>query len=210
MTKLGRAGIGVAIAGALALAVHGMLLARPARGPSDRALYRALLARQVQLRSDCAAWDAAVEAIPESTPAMSEWIFTEFERQIVTNALDDPDMQVLLRARVSLIWRRELLALLLPALRDPSFVGLRDTGDVTVEGRNMPLQGRGTIVREDLFTRAGRASWLLKQVTGHRAPVVGARMDPRRLVDISDDWRVWFLGMDVGYACRRPGVRRGG
>jgi len=205
---LARAGIAVAMAGSMALAAHGVLLARPARQRSERSLHGALLARQAQLRSDCRAWDAAEDAIPESTPGMSTWIFLDFERQIVTNALDDPRMESLWRARSSVARHSQFLALLLPALRDPSFVGLRDAGDVTVEGRNMPAHAHGTIVREDLFTRAGRASWLLKQVTGHRAPIVGVETDPRLLVGIANDWNVWLVGMDGGHVCSRPGLRR--
>jgi hypothetical protein len=206
MMKLTRAGIGMAIVGGIALAVHGMLLAKPARRRSDRALYGMLLAREAQLRSDCAAWGAAEETIEATTDGgfcqRTMWDWNDHEAY-VRNALAEPEMRWLLLARSELVCRRESPSSVLPALRDPSFVGLVGAEDVTVEGRNMPLHEHGTIVREDLFTRAGRASWLLKEVTGHPAPIVGVQTDPRLLEDISKDWLFWLASMDGGNVCDR-------
>jgi hypothetical protein len=207
----------MAIAGAIALAVHGMLLARPARDQSDRALDSMLRVREAQLRSDCAAWETAVETIEATNdamfcfPGLSSWPKNP-EPSYVKNALEDPDMRWLELARSGLVCRPDLLSLLLPALRDPAFVGLKDAGGISVEGRNMPVHENGTIVREDLFTRAGRASWLLKEVTGHPAPIIGVGTDSRLLEDISDNWRLWLNGMGGGAACNRadwvtPGPR---
>ena len=185
MMNLARAGIGVAIAGGIALAVHWYAFGQAGAAPVRPHPLRHAFGQAGAAASDCAAWEAAREADPEATPALTQWIETEFERQIVTNALDDPDMQSLWRARLSLFWRPQLLALLLPALRDPSFVGLRDAGNVTVEGRNMPSHDDGMIVREDLFTRAGRASWLLKQATGDPVSIVGVQTGSRGCSSIS-------------------------
>jgi hypothetical protein len=204
MMTLARAGIGMAIAGGIALAVHGLLLARPAGHPTDDALYGMLLARQARLRSDCAAWDAAQKNILPDGAWFERWSWpVTIRHAAVTNALNDPRFGFLYRASRLLAYDRHMVWEVLPALRDPSFVGLEDAEDITVEGRNMPLPDHGTIVREDLFTRAGRASWLLKQVTGHHAPVVGVQTDPRLLVDISNDWRFWLATMAGGDACVR-------
>ena len=193
MMTMARAGIGMAIAGGIALAVHGMLLAKPARHPSDRALYDMLLVRQAQLRSDRAAWIAAEDAIEADMPCPLKWFDPVHDRWVVTKALSDPDMEWLSRAPHSLVCTPELRLLLLPALRDPSFVGLENAGDISVEGRNMPLHDHGTIVRDDLFTRAGRASWLLKKLTGHHGPIVGVHTDGRQLVDIYNEWQFWLF-----------------
>jgi hypothetical protein len=207
----------MAIAGAIALALHGMLLARPARNQSDPALNSMLRAREAQLRSDCAAWETAAETIEATNdamfcfPGLSSWPKNP-EPSYVKNALEDPDMRWLELARSGLVCRPDLLSLLLPALRDLAFVGLKDAGDISVEGRNMPVHENGTIVREDLFTRAGRASWLLKEVTGHPAPIIGVGTDSRLLEGISNNWRFWLNGMGGGAACNRadwvtPGPR---
>lgn len=181
------AGLNVAIAGGIAYAAHGMLVAR-----------------QAQRQSDCAAWDAADAAIQRDEPprGLSQHLTaSDFDQWIVKNALDDSDMQSLWRARSSLASRRELLALLLPALRDFTFVGLRNARDLIVEGREMPTRDHAVLVMDDLFTRAGRASWLLKQATGHPATVIGVETDPRQLPEIARDWRGWLDGLDGGDAC---------
>jgi hypothetical protein len=79
---------------------------------------------------------------------------------------------------------------LLPALRDPTFVGPRDAED--------------KFVTDDLSRRAGRASWLLKEVTGRTAPSVRAQTDRVSLADLADDWKAWLDGLDGGAACWPP------
>lgn len=58
-------------------------------------------------------------------------------------------------------------------------------------------------VSDDLFRRAGRASWLLKQATGHLAPDVRVETDPAILADLARDWEEWLDGLDGGAVCRK-------
>jgi hypothetical protein len=90
---------------------------------------------------------------------------------------------------------------LVPALRDPGFVGLRHPADTMVDGRHMPFPGHGMFVWDDLFRRAGRASWLLKQATGHPERIVRVETDLIFLADLARDWQRWLDGLDGGAAC---------
>jgi hypothetical protein len=115
----------------------------------------------------------------------------------VAAALKVPDMWWLWNAREMLGCDPKLVWLLIPALRDPTFVGLQDSADTYVWGREMPFYGHGMTVDDDLFIRAGRASWLLKEATGHRAPAIGMRTDPIQRADIARDWQRWLEDLDL-------------
>jgi hypothetical protein len=84
---------------------------------------------------------------------------------------------------------------------DPTFVGLRTSEAVSVDGRDMPYFSCGTHVQDDLFRRAGRASWLLREATGHPAGIVRVQTDPIYLADLARDWRRWLDDLDGGLAC---------
>jgi hypothetical protein len=180
---LARGGIVVAVAGGIALAGHARLLAK-----------------QAQQRSDCAAWGQARQA---SLPS-GRWscgIPSDRNQEVVATVFKDGDMQSLWNARQALACDPKLVWMLVPALRDPTFVGLRNSADTYVWGREMPSYGHGMFVEDDLFTRAGRASWLLKEATGHHAPDVGMRTDPLQRADIARDWQRWLEDLDAR-ACR--------
>lgn len=182
---LARAGIVLAVVGGAALGVHA-----------------GLRAKRTRQRLDCAAWHQARGNILLDRAWVLRWTWggTDHHPTVVL-ALNEPDFMWLSRAREMIAFNPDMVWALLPALRDPSFVGLRDAGDLTVEGRDMAPPGQGQIVREDLFTRAGRASWLLKEVTGHPAGIVGVRTDPRLLADLYSDWQRWLESLEGGEAC---------
>jgi len=87
------------------------------------------------------------------------------------------------------------------ALDDPAFVGLSGATDVVVSGREMPRRGHEYVVDDDLFRRAGRASWLLKNATGRPAGTVPVQTDPIYLADLARDWQRWLDDLDGGLAC---------
>lgn len=186
---LARVGIAVALVGALALATH--------------VRFRA---KRAQQQLDCAAWRHAQEILASVEPERHwDWRIPGLKEQKLVAALDDPDMRELLRARQLLVSDPQLTWALLPALRDPTFVGLRNAGGFCVDGRamcpNMPLDYGEIDVTDDLFRRAGRASWLLKQVTGHYAPDVRVQTDRLILADLARDWEEWLDGMEGGKVC---------
>jgi hypothetical protein len=182
---LARAGIALAVAGGVALGFHAGLRAK------------------LEQRLDCGAWEQARWKILPDHGWVERWTWgpTDTRLTALANALVKPDVGWLWRAREMLAYDPEMVWALLPELRDPSFVGFRDEEDLTVEGRDIPLHGHRRIVRDDLFTRAGRASWLLKEVTGRSAGIVGVRTDPQLLADIYSDWQRWLESLDGGEAC---------
>ena len=187
---LARAGIAVAVAGGVALAIHADLYAKQAR--------------QARQQSDCAAWRRAGRTILSrwDRDIWGGWLLP-VPHDIVATALQAPDMSALWQARAMVAYHPELVWALLPALRDPTFLGLRNAGDVSVVGRHTPFPGQRRI-EDDLFSRAGRASWLLKEVTGRSAPSVRVQTDPAFLADLARDWKKWLDGLDGGAVCWLP------
>ena len=199
---LARMGIVVAVAGGIALPVHAYLLV-------DR-----------PQRSDCAAWGQAAQKIVEEFS--DEKVCRGLGHENVVMALGDPDMNTLWRVRLTLACEPKLVSELLPALYDPTFIGLGNAAGVVLFGHKMPrvtVDGSETppcydrmsvmrsgdcmFVADNLYTRAGRASWLLKQATAHPAPIVGVKTDPKRLADLARDWQHWLEGLHGGRVCSR-------
>lgn len=119
----------------------------------------------------------------------------------MATALEDPDMQSLWNAQQALACDPRLVWMLVPELRDPTFVGLRNEANIIVDGRPTPWREIPSCyevsVLDDLFTRAGRASWLLKEATGRPAPAVGVRTNPLLRADIARDWQRWLEDLDL-------------
>jgi hypothetical protein len=130
------------------------------------------------------------------------WLL-RLKRDIVATALQAPDMNALWEARAMVAYHPDWVWALLPALRDRTFLDLREAGDVSVVGRHTPFPGHRR-VEDDLFSRAGRASWLLKEVTGRSAPVVRVQTDPAFLADLARDWKEWLDRLDAGAVCWPP------
>jgi len=63
---------------------------------------------------------------------------------------------------------------LIVRLTDKRKVGLENTADLIIPGRSDELifYGHGGIISEDLFTVAGRVSWILNEITGEKFAVV--------------------------------------
>jgi uncharacterized membrane protein len=183
---LAQIGVVAAVVGTIAFAIHADAYPKLA-----------------QRRSDCAAWRHARATIASGRPARGMLpTGSDSLQQVIWRALGDEDAASLLRARELLGEYPQLIAELLPALRDPSYVGLRNPGAVTVDGHGMPFHDCGTFVMDDLFMRAGRASWLLKQATGHPASIVAVKADRLALAPIAYTWEHWLEGLDGGEACR--------
>lgn len=186
---LARAGIVVAVAGGAALVIH-------ARS----------YATQAQQESDCTAWHRAEHSLLRAAGLQTrwDWLVPAWNDYTMDAALHDPDMQSLWNARQMVAFHPDMAWTLVPALRDPTFVGLRNADGFTVDGRDMPFQDHGTFVRDDLFSRAGRASWLLKQATAHPAPIVGVKTNPVLLAELADHWEAWLSGLEDGAVCSPP------
>jgi hypothetical protein len=182
---LERAGVAMAVAGVVAAAIHA-------------GIYPGV----VQRRSDCDAWRRARAVIARGAPAEAIVPATAYwSRRALWDALDDPDITSVWQAREILGRHPHLVVELLPALRDPTEIGLRNGADVLVWGRDIPFWGHRLSVSDDLFRRAGRASWLLKQATAHPARIVGVQTDSLSLAPLAGEWERWLDGLDGGDAC---------
>src|SRR5262245_3530522 len=171
---LARAGIVVAVAGGVALAIH-----------ADR---YAKQARQARQQSDCAAWHRARRTILGGADWKTswKWAYRGVKQDTLVTALQAPDLKAVWEVREMVAYDPEWVWELLPALRDPTFISLRNPADT---------------VMDDLRRRAGRASWLLKEVTGHSARIVHVQTDPVSLADLADDWAGWIRSMEGGAVC---------
>ena len=79
---------------------------------------------------------------------------------------------------------------LIEKLIDTTYVGLTEFFDTMVPGRNEKSQiyGHYGVVNEDIYTRAGRASYILNQITGEDFAVVRINNDYNSLQQYKEAW----------------------
>ena len=85
---------------------------------------------------------------------------------------------------------------LIRLLADGREVRLRNMGPdfhiwPRVETGEQASQGHGYVVDDDLFRVAGRASWLLKEITGEDFGRVGVNPTPAELRELAARWERW-------------------
>jgi hypothetical protein len=158
-------------------------------------------ARTRHVAEICGRWQRAIGEI-ERLPPTHPW---GPDSVVLEDALSRPEMEFLWSARAWLARHPLAARKLVPELAKPVFVGLTDSADVMVEGREMPDYGHGYDTFDDLFTRAGRASWLLHVATG-RDVAAHAVVGSNRIVlaDLAKDWATWFEDLDGGRGCFGP------
>jgi hypothetical protein len=123
----------------------------------------------------------------------------------IERAMTRPEMAWLWDASDWLARHPSEVPRIVPFLARPESVGLTEPDDVFVWGRRMRFYGHGYMTTDDLFTRAGRASWLLHQATGRRdEPPVRPGTNRLILADRMRSWRLWFEALDGGRACFGP------
>ncbi len=182
---MARAGVWAAVAGGIALAIHA-----------------AAYTKEKRRQADCDLWRRARAIVAkDAAPRVGQATIAEWAPGRVNTDLSDPYINALWEARDLIALYPPAVSVLVSALDDPSFVGLRDSADVVVRGREMPWYGHGYFVDDDLFRRAGRASWLLKNATARPAGIVRVQTDPIYLADLARDWRRWLDDLDGGRAC---------
>lgn len=71
-------------------------------------------------------------------------------------------------------------------------VGLNGTADLIIWDRlgtgDLQFQGHGGVITEDIFTIAGRASWILNELTGENFAVVHGATTKEELVSFKQRW----------------------
>ncbi len=85
---------------------------------------------------------------------------------------------------------------LIEKLEDKSFVGLDNSADLIIFERIMTndlhFYGHGWVVDDDLFTVAGRVSWLLRSVTGENLSSVKPNSTKVELSALKKQWSAWL------------------
>lgn len=81
---------------------------------------------------------------------------------------------------------------LIAMLSDKKKVGLTNTADLIIWDRmgtgDLQFYGHGGCVNEDLFTVAGRASWILNEITGEHFAVVHGNLSKQQAEEFKKMW----------------------
>ncbi len=115
---------------------------------------------------------------------------------VLRRIIDDPDYKFLFQAQY---WctrnRTQIIPELIKLLKDRREPGLINTADLIIAERidsgDLKFWGHGGVVQDDLFTVAGRASWLLKEITGKKAPAVHMKPNEADLDQLQKEWQTW-------------------
>jgi hypothetical protein len=91
---------------------------------------------------------------------------------------------------------REAFPHLVARLSAKKKIGLTITADLIIPDRlatnELKFYGHGGMIREDLFTVAGRASWILNEITGESFAVVGGGMTVAEAENFKALWGAWI------------------
>jgi hypothetical protein len=94
-----------------------------------------------------------------------------------------------------------IIPYLVDKLDDTSLVGLENSADLIIIDRilskDLHFHGHGWRIDDDLFTVAGRASWLLREITGERFGAVKMKSTKAELADLKDRWSAWLKAATV-------------
>lgn len=84
-------------------------------------------------------------------------------------------------------------------LTDTTKVGLKNTGDLIIWDRvnsgDLKYYGHGGVIYEDIFTIAGRASYILHELTGESFALVNMKTSKDKLKVYQEIWHRWFLSL---------------
>ena len=85
---------------------------------------------------------------------------------------------------------------LVSLITDSRIVGLKGYADLIIPDRiasgDLTFFGHGWVVPDDLFSVAGRASWILREITGQHFGHVSMKATPAELNKLSESWKEWF------------------
>ncbi|MFC7000043.1 hypothetical protein ACFQHR_20580 [Rufibacter roseus] len=118
--------------------------------------------------------------------------------KVISIVNSERDLKKLFLARD---WCRENYQLCFPILieklTDTTYVGLTNFIDLMVPGRNEKswIYGHGGVVNEDIYIRAGRASYILNQITGEDFAVVRVKTDYNILKQFKKAWNAYVKAL---------------
>lgn len=86
---------------------------------------------------------------------------------------------------------RQAFPYLVTRLSDKRKIGLKNTADLIISDRmgiDLKFYGHGRGMKEDVFTIAGRASWILNELTGEEFAVVHGNMTEQDADQFKKSW----------------------
>jgi hypothetical protein len=87
---------------------------------------------------------------------------------------------------------RQAFPYLVARLSDKRKIGLNHTADLIIWDRigsgDLKFYGHGGVIEEDVFTIAGRASWILNELTGEKFAVVHGNLTAEQAVQFKQLW----------------------
>ena len=154
-----------------------------------------------EFESEAAVWRTAPSSVrwPFELPYRkdkSQKALAWTKAEVLHRIKADPDYDQL---RLAEYWcvnnRAQIIPDLIELLNDRSEPGLTNSADLIIPERlntgEIKFYGHGGIVNDDLFTVAGRASWLLKEITGRQMDDVHMNPDPAVLESLHTQWSAW-------------------
>jgi hypothetical protein len=140
-------------------------------------------------------------------PEEKEQILSQSKESLLRNLTSDMSFWVVSTARY---WcaknASEIIPDLIHLLENPKVVGLEDYADTIIleriESKDMQFYGHGAMVVDDLFSIAGRASWILSEITGQRFGKVTPKSTPEELKHLSEVWAKWYKKQTWSYISR--------
>ena len=138
------------------------------------------------------------------TPATENRTVSSDTRSVLDAITSDRDFPPLMKARDwmsgSLDNARGMIAPLIGLLTDTTVVGLTNSADLIIweriQSNDMEFYGHGWSVADDLFRVAGRASWLLKEITGRDFGTVHPSSSLSNLKKMQEQWAEWYSRFD--------------
>lgn len=130
-------------------------------------------------------------------PDEKEQILSQSKEAILRNLTSDKDFWKVAKARY---WcaknASEVIPDLIKLLENPKVVGLKGYADLIIweriESKDLPFYGHGWVVPDDLFSIAGRASWILAEITGQRFGKVTPKSTSEELKQLCEAWANWY------------------
>lgn len=124
-----------------------------------------------------------------------------FEKGPVLGAIiSNSDFDPLFKARYwmssSLENAKGMMPALIGLLTESKLVGLTNSADVIISERiaskDLKFYGHGWVIGDDLFQVSGRASWLLKEITGEDFGYVKPNSSASDLKRLQAQWADWY------------------
>ena len=130
-------------------------------------------------------------------PSEKDQILSQSKESILRALETDKDFWKVANARYwSLKNAPEVIPDLIKLITSQRIVGLEGYFDLIIweriQSKDLPFYGHGWVVSDDLFSIAGRASWILSQITGQQFNAVSMKSTPEGLRQLSQTWSNWY------------------